>query len=41
MMPLNYILWKCTGQYERTKIKGKAQSLNVNGDIKLLSKNEK
>ena len=41
MMPLNYILRKCTAGYKLTKSQEKINHLMYMNDIKLFAKNEK
>ena len=41
MMPLNYILWKCTRGYKLHKTQENINHLIYMDDIKLLAKNEK
>ena len=41
MMPLNYILWKCTAEYKMSRSQEKVNHLMYMDDIKLFAKNEK
>ena len=41
MMPINYLLRKCTGEYKLSKSQEKIDHLMNTDDIKLFAKNEK